>query len=102
MRIWFRQHWLTVFAIVFVLGALGSLPYVYYQIMNWIVAGAALLIAWRARQSRREVIAWIFLGVAVTFNPLAPLYLRQDIWRILDIAVALLFVSSIFLLKIRE
>ena len=99
MQMWLKQNWLSVLAIVLALLALGTFPYVYYQIMNWVLVFAALTVAWRAKKMQKELIMWLFVAVAVVFNPITPLYLRQDIWRALDIVVAVLFVYSFVFFK---
>jgi hypothetical protein len=94
MSLWLQKHGLTILAILLALGALASWPFVYYQVLDWTVAGAALLIAKRAHQQGQVWMQWLFIAVAVLFNPLAPLYIRQDLWRIADIIVAILFFLS--------
>jgi len=83
-----------------VLGALDtSLPYVYFQLMTWVVAGAAVMTALQAYKHNMQTVAWVFAFVAVVFNPVAPLYLRSDIWQLVDIAAATLFVLSLLVLR---
>ncbi|OGG79679.1 hypothetical protein A3A39_01765 [Candidatus Kaiserbacteria bacterium RIFCSPLOWO2_01_FULL_54_13] len=102
MNTWIRDNWLKVVAILFVLGALAPIPYyAYYQLMNWIVVGAALMTAWQAYRQNSIGIVWVFALVAVVFNPVAPLYLHTDIWRIVDIVAAVLFMLSFFLIRPR-
>lgn len=94
MNTFLSNHWLKLLAIVLLLGALGSFPFVYYQIMNWVVVAAALVTVQQAYQRNMTALGWVFALVAVVFNPLAPLYLRADVWRIADVAAAVLFVIS--------
>lgn len=102
MNAWFKAHWLTVIAIAALLGALGPFPYVYYQLMDWTVLGAGLMTAKQAHGQKKAAVAWVFLIIAVIFNPVAPLYFAQNIWRVMDIAVAVIFASSFFLLQARD
>ena len=44
---------------------------------------------WQAYRGRKMVAVWLFAFVAVVFNLLAPLYLRSDIWQIVDLVVAI-------------
>lgn len=100
MQEWLRDNWLKIVAILFVLGALAPVPYfAYYQLMNWVVVGAALMTAWQAYKQNSVWIVWLFVLVAVVFNPVAPLYFRADVWQAADITVAALFVISFFLVK---
>ncbi len=99
---WIKNNWLSVLAMALLVGALFSIEFfVYYQLMNWVVVGASLMVAYRAKQSNKEWLMWLFAFVAVVFNPLAPLYLRADIWQIADVVTIVLFVGSLLLLKER-
>ena len=100
MGSWVEANWLKVVAIFFVLGALAPIPYyAYFQLMNWIVVGAALMTALHAYREKNAWAAWIFILVAVVFNPVAPLYFSARVWQVADIAAAFLFVLSFFLVK---
>jgi FtsH-binding integral membrane protein len=96
------MNWLKLLAIIMVLAAfanLSFLPYAYYQLMNWVVAGAAVAVAMHSYQRDYYFLMWIFALVAVIFNPLAPIYLRADVWKVTDIVAALLFVISLFVVR---
>jgi len=98
-----KTAWLRTLAIVMLAGALFPVPYyAYYQLMNWIVMGAALTVAYHAYKARNEAVLWLFVLVAVVFNPVAPLHLRADVWQIADIIAILLFLISFVLLKKKE
>lgn len=94
MNTFLSNHWLKLLAIILLLGALQTFPFVYYQIMNWVVVGASLVTIQQAYQRNLTPLGWLFALVAVVFNPLAPLYLRADVWHIADIAAAVLFIIS--------
>lgn len=100
MQKWLADTWLQILAIALVIGAVVfTAPYAYYQLTNWAVMLAALMIAWRAYTQK---VAWAvppFVFVAILFNPIEPIYLRSDVWQLADIAVALLFAASMYLLR---
>ena len=99
---WLHDYWLRLLAILLALGALATLPFVYYQLMNWVVMGAAILIARDAFKQHQEAIVWLFILLAVVFNPIAPLYLGQFAWKIADVIAALLLVASFFMVPARH
>ena len=100
MKTWAQDNWLKVLAIAMALGALAPVPYfAYFQLMNWIVVGAALVTAYHAYKQKSDWLVWLFVLVAVVFNPLAPFYFSAEFWRYVDVAAALLFVLSFFLVK---
>lgn len=112
MKNWFNYNLLKIVVILMIIGALLSslgkffvLPFAYYQLLNWFVAGAALIIIWQARQRKIFWLIWIFSLVAVVFNPLAPIYLSSLAWQIVDFVALVLFALSFFWLaenKIKE
>jgi FtsH-binding integral membrane protein len=99
MKTFMNKNWLKVVAIILLLGALYSFPYAYYQIMEWVVVGGALMTSYQAYQQKKMFMVWLFAFVAVVFNPLAPLYLGTLIWQVVDITAAVLFVVSFLVLK---
>ena len=99
MKTWIKENWLKVVAIVALLGAFGPFPFAYYQMMNWAVLGAALMTAYQAYKRQKKFLMWLFIIVAVVFNPITPFNLRADIWRIADVVVAVLILTSFFLIR---
>ncbi|MBL8031747.1 MAG: hypothetical protein JNK33_05500 [Candidatus Doudnabacteria bacterium] len=102
MNTFLSNHWLKLLAVVLLLGALGSFPFVYYQLMNWVVVGASLVTVQQAYQRNMTALGWVFALVAVVFNPLAPLYLRADVWQVADLTAAALFAVSFFLITSKK
>jgi hypothetical protein len=106
MNTFLNNNWLKIAAIVLVLGAISAsfslipnMPYFYYQLMNWAVAGSALMIVWQALKRHEALLMWMFAIVAVIFNPLAPIYLNSLSWQIADIVTVLLLISSFIVMK---
>ena len=99
---WVQQYWLRVIAFLLALGALATLPFVYYQLMNWVVMGAAILIAHDAFKQNQEAAAWLFVLLAMIFNPIAPFYLDPLSWKVADVIAALLLVASFFMVPARH
>ena len=105
MQNWIGYNWLKILAIIMIVGALQTwitLPYAYFQLMNWIVVGASIVSAYRSYHLWLNPFMWLFIFVAVVFNPLAPIYLSQDIWKLADvIAIALIILSFLFIKRKR-
>ena len=103
MKQFIQTYWLRLIAIILVLGALyPDFPYAYFQLMNWVVAGAAVLATLEAKKNKQEFGMWIMILIAVIFNPISPLYFRADIWQIADIVVAAVFTGSFVFLRNTE
>ena len=106
MKTWLSYNWLKLTAILMALIAIAvaffpiySLPYVYYQMLNWVVLGAALVTASHAHEYNRTVMMWVFIILAVIFNPVAPFYLNALQWHMFDLVAIFLFFTSLILLK---
>ena len=57
---WIKRNWLQLTAIALIVVALvdaiagtAFLPFAYYQLMNWVVVGAALMVAHEASLQKR-------------------------------------------------
>ena len=95
---WLANNWLKLAAIVALAGAIwGNFPFAYYQLMNWIVVGASIVTAMQASYKNRVPVMWLFILVAVIFNPVAPFYLDQTIWRYVDMAAGGIFFVALFI-----
>ena len=77
----------------------ATLPIGYYTALRWVVTIAAILTAYVAFVSNRQpwpATAWGYVGVAILFNPLAPVYLSRGTWLPIDlVAAAVMIVGCI-------
>ena len=48
----------------------------------------------------KEVWIWIFGFIVLVFNPLIPLRLGRDLWRLIDLLVAVFLLVSLFVFKL--
>ena len=75
--------------------AIGRWPYGYYMLLRVIVSATALLLTGSIYQ-RAKVLAvwgWLFLVVAIIFNPIVPLQLTRGVWSVLNVLAAAFFVG---------
>ena len=86
-------------AAILLLVALGNHPYGYYTFVRWAVSIAAMFLAVFAHKQKRHAITWLFVGVAILFNPIAPVYLQRSTWHVLDVLTALIFIGSLVLVE---
>jgi hypothetical protein len=82
------------------LGALADNPYSYYQFLRWLILGVGAYSVYLAYNSGRKIWTGIFGVIALLFNPIIPFYLQRDTWQFIDIITAVLFLVSIFQIKI--
>ncbi len=79
--------------------AVLKLPMEYYRFLRVIVFVGALLIVIK---NYKEQLFWVFLfiGIAILFNPVFPIYLyKHSIWMPIDIVVGILFLLDCFLIQ---
>jgi len=76
--------------------------YGYYVLLRWIVTISAVFLLSLAYESKKAF--WLFsMGiVAILFNPIIPVHLDKETWIIIDLVAAILFLISIFKIKLKE
>ena len=77
--------------------ALLSLPYSYYQFLRWAVMIASIYLAYTSFTSNDKKLGWIFVVVALIFNPIKPFFFDKSTWQILD-----LITSGVFFISLKK
>jgi hypothetical protein len=94
------MKWLAVAALVWLLVALWRSSANYTTILAALaVWAAAIVVLVQAIRASSYVWAATFLGVVVFFNPIWPVMLARSMFRWLDAACIVVFVTSLFLLR---
>lgn len=87
-------------AIIALLGALLPIwPYGYFNVLRIVVTAVALYYIYYLYQHQRTATFWFWLmiGIAILFNPIAPVYLYdRELWSLIDIALAGILVTFAF------
>jgi hypothetical protein len=89
-------------AAVMLFVAVGRHAYDYYLLVRWITCGIAAFAAFQATEIKKIGWLWIFVIVALVFNPIAPLHLKRETWAFVDAAAAVLILLSIAVMDIRR
>lgn len=87
-----------IVSIIMLIWASRYNPYIYYQILRWIVcivSGYTAFIEYK----KNKVWMAIFALISILFNPIAPFYFNRETWRIIDIIIAVIILISIFVFK---
>jgi len=98
-KLFIKNNWFKILAILFLLGALADNPYGYYQFLRWLILGVGGYSAYLSYNSGRKIWTGIFCIIALLFNPIIPFYLSRDTWQFIDVIVAIIFLVSIFKAK---
>lgn len=70
-----------------------DLPYGYFQVLRWVVC---LFAVYTASQYRAGALAMLFGLIAILFNPLAPIHFEREVWMLIDLACAGVFLFPVF------
>ena len=70
------------------------MPYGYYQFVRFASAGAFVYLAIESKNTKNESLFFIYLMLALLFQPFIKIALGRTIWNIVDVVVALFLLSS--------
>ena len=93
----------SIVSIVMLLLAMPAIwPYGYYILLRWVVTASAIFLVWVSYNLKKTF--WLFLMgiIALLFNPIAPIHLDKETWVIIDLIVAVIFLTSIFKIKSKK
>jgi hypothetical protein len=84
-----------VLAVLFFL-CLLDMPYTYFQFVRFAGLVGFAILAYRAHEHGRETEMFIYVGLALLFQPFFKVVLGRQIWNIVDIIVGITLLISIF------
>jgi len=83
-------------AILLILGIPSHvMPYEYYILLRWVICASAIWHAYIQYQKQDTNWTWIFGVVAFVFNPAAPLRFGKELWAMIDLVAAIIFLLSL-------
>ena len=82
-------------AAALLLVAVGRNPYDFYTIMRWVVCGVCAYGAFVEFGRSRTTWAWVFVIMAVAFNPIVQVRLSRETWAPIDVVAAGILVASV-------
>ncbi|MFH1455092.1 MAG: DUF6804 family protein [bacterium] len=85
---------IKIICAVLLLGALFNFPYVYYQILRGSIMILSGYLSYNYFKSKKENLGWIFAIIAILFNPVIPFYFGKELWQLLDVITAGVFLIS--------
>lgn|SRR5690625_1743905 len=81
-------------AIVLLIVGVLPMPYGYYTFLRIIIT---IIFIWSSVVAFDRDLAtskWIYVGIAILFNPIIPIHLTKDIWIVIDIITALILFGT--------
>jgi hypothetical protein len=86
------HEWPGAIAAILLILAVFSWPYGYYVFLRWVITAIAVYVAYALSESDSSKL-WIFVGIAILFNPIVPIYGTKSFWIITDLISAGLFLA---------
>jgi len=85
---------LVYIMVVLLVVAAFPVPYGYYSLLKIMACGVFIWAAIIAYSKELSYLPWIFVTLAVLFNPIIPIYLPKELWVPVDIGAAILLFLS--------
>ena len=74
-----------------------DMPYGYYAFTRFVAMAAFLYFAYREHGRDNAGLMWLYVALAVLFQPLWKVSLGRTLWNVVDVAVAAWLLVSCFL-----
>ena len=69
-------------------------PYGYYQLLKVLVcAGCSYLGVKTLNASKGKDLVWVYITMAVIYNPLIPIHLGRSIWTLVNIVTVVILIA---------
>ena len=79
--------------------AIPPMPYGYYTLLRLVICGSAIYLIWFSKTINRQGWMWTMGFIALLFNPIIAIHLNKELWSIIDLVVAIIFLITLFKLK---
>jgi len=76
---------------------LADMPYGYYQLIRFAGLIGFAILAYQAHEQGRQTEMIIYGGLALLFQPFFKIALGREMWNIVDVAVGIGLIISIFM-----
>lgn len=87
---------LYLFLAAALLICLAPMPYGYYTLVRILSTVVFGLYAYRCYMAKKEGMTWVFVTMALLFQPFAKVGLGREIWNIVDVIVAIGLIALFF------
>ena len=81
---------------------LAPMPYGYFMLVRFVMMVACGWMAYQYYMRQKEVAMWVFITIAMLFQPFYKISLGRTIWNVIDVIVAIFLVLIYFVEKRME
>ena len=78
---------------------IAPMPYGYYQLVRFVAMVVFGVIAYQYHLRQKTVAMWVFIVLALLFQPLYKIALGRVVWNVVDVLVAILLIALFVLEK---
>lgn len=75
---------------------LAPMPYGYYTLVRFLATVVFGIYAYRCYMAKKEAMTWVFVTLALLFQPFAKVALGREIWNIVDVIIAIGLIALFF------
>ncbi len=94
------KHFYLILAAMLLL-CLAPMPYGYFMLVRYAMMIACGVMAYLYYQRKKTIAVWVFVSLAVLFQPIYKIALGRTLWNVVDVIVAVLMVG-LYLLERRQ
>jgi uncharacterized membrane protein YccC len=80
---------LVIASVALFLALIPGLPYGYFQLLRFLICGVSCYGAFMAMEREKKPWMWLFVCLAVLFNPIIKVHFDRDVWQVIDAAAGL-------------
>lgn len=91
------EQFIKIVLAALMLLCLLDMPYGYYQFVRYISLIGFGILAYKANEAGRSTEMFIYISLAILFQPIFKIALGREMWNIIDVLVAAGLIGSLFL-----
>lgn len=90
------MKYIPLYLAAILLICLAPMPYGYYTLVRFLATVVFGIYAYRCYMVKKEAMTWVFVTLALLFQPFAKVALGRGIWNIVDVIVAIGLIAFFF------
>jgi len=72
----------------------APLPYGYYTLLRLVACGVFAFAAFVSFDRKHKTLPWVYVLLALLFNPIIKVHLPKEVWAFVDVAAAILLLTT--------
>lgn len=76
---------------------LFDMPYGYFQLVRFLAMIIFLYFGLTAYQDKKEGLVYVYIGLAILFQPIIKIALGRTIWNLVDVLVAIWLIYLVYI-----